>query len=289
MLAGTIAAIQALQNVGRTAFYENPTGSTSDGSTVYGYPAYAPLPSGLPAHSITCVVEGSTPAAIATAIYMNRGIGPYTNGTTSYTVTDPYTGNTMVMRFYVPTDVTIYAGIEVHSIQGITNTMLAAIQAAAVSYLNSLQIGAAVTISGFSAAIMDVNPSLSNLTFELTSLTLGTSASAAFTASVHNGGTGYSVNNVLTVVQQGASGGTFTVTSVNPSTGAVTGLSPVATSGGTGYSPATNLATTVSPSGGTNCTVDLTQVAPTGTSDVAMSYFYDVAEGTGASVAIASV
>ncbi|HXS93028.1 MAG TPA: DUF3383 family protein [Candidatus Limnocylindrales bacterium] len=56
-----------------------------------------------------------------------------------------------------------------------------------------------------------------------------------------SGGTGYTVGDILTVVQSGASAGQFKVTTIGGG-GVVTGISRVA--GGTGYSVATNLATT---------------------------------------------
>jgi len=75
------------------------------------------------------------------------------------------------------------------------------------------------------------------------------------TVTLGAGGTGYTVNDVLTVVQSGASGGTVTVTSVNA--GVITGIS--LTTGGTGYSIADGLAVT----GGTgaNATINITAIA----------------------------
>ena len=71
--------------------------------------------------------------------------------------------------------------------------------------------------------------------------------------SIGNGGSGYSVNDVLTVVQSGGSGCTVTVTSV--AAGVVDGVS--LTTGGTGYEVANNLATTVAPAGGTGCLINI--------------------------------
>lgn len=79
-------------------------------------------------------------------------------------------------------------------------------------------------------------------------------------ATVNAGGSGYSVGNVLTV--SGGTGGTFVVTSVGAS-GAVTGVSK--TAGGTGYSNSNAAATTVSPAGGTGCTLKTTVEFATGT------------------------
>jgi hypothetical protein len=75
--------------------------------------------------------------------------------------------------------------------------------------------------------------------------------------SVGAGGSGYSVNDVLTVAD--GTGGTLTVTSV--ASGAVTGVT--ITTAGTGYSPSANYntpgprATSVAPPGGTGCTINI--------------------------------
>jgi len=68
-------------------------------------------------------------------------------------------------------------------------------------------------------------------------------------ATVLAGGTGYSVNDVLTVAT--GTGGTFRVTAVDE--GVVTGIE--LTAAGTGYSSVNGAATTVAPEGGTGCTL----------------------------------
>ncbi len=142
-LAGTIADLSALLGVTRLNVLENPTNSTDS----YGNPP----------HSLTCVVEGGTQLGIATTIYNNRGIGCLTNGkvsgspisqTVDVTVTDPNTGNTMVMEFInPPAYVPIFVILNVHLLPGGTSATLAAIQTAVTNYLNSLQIGEAVIFS----------------------------------------------------------------------------------------------------------------------------------------------
>lgn len=74
------------------------------------------------------------------------------------------------------------------------------------------------------------------------------------------GGSGYTVNDVLTLQQNLSSTGTTGTVLVNAvdASGAVTGITVAA---GTGYSVATNLPVTGS---GTGATVDITQVSPTG-------------------------
>ena len=183
-LFGTIAGILAVPGVTNLAPYENPTGSVSDGATVYGYPAGSPLPAGLPAHSITMVVAGGADLAVATAIYDNRGIGCYTNGTTAVVVTDPDTGYMMTMRFYRPSLLPIYVTIQAHTPAGVGSSTLAAIQTAVVNYLNTLNIGQTVGYSALQAVAMSVNANLSQPGFLIESLTLGTSPSPVGTSDI---------------------------------------------------------------------------------------------------------
>ena len=74
-------------------------------------------------------------------------------------------------------------------------------------------------------------------------------------------GTGYGVGNMLTLAG-GDEKGTCTVSSIVSGTGAVTGV--VVTTNGTGYAIANAVTTTVSPAGGSGCTIDITAVDGTG-------------------------
>lgn len=126
-----------------------------------------------------------------------------------------------------------------------------------------------------------------NVNDVLTITQTGASGGTATVTAIDNGsissvsvdvaGTGYAVGDVLTVVQSGASGGTLTVTSINVATG-VTGVS--ITTAGADYNTATGLATTVSPSGATGCTITITGIDNGAVSTVSL-----VNVGTGYSVA----
>ena len=70
---------------------------------------------------------------------------------------------------------------------------------------------------------------------------------------ISDGGSGYSVDDVLAVVQTGGANGTATVTSVDE--GIVDGIS--LTTGGTGYGVEGGLETTVSPNVGVGCRVNI--------------------------------
>jgi uncharacterized phage protein gp47/JayE len=190
LLAGTQAAIAATTGVTRYNILENPTGSTDS--------------FGNPAHSITCVVEGGTNAAVAQAIYNNRGIGCLTNGTTAVTVTDAFTGTTMSISFDRPTYVPIYVSLSVHGLTGYTSATTTAIQTAIVNYLNSLQIGQSVVLSELYGAALSVRPNPDQPMFSIRALTLGTAASPTGTADLAltfgQVAQGVTANVVLTLV-----------------------------------------------------------------------------------------
>jgi hypothetical protein len=90
----------------------------------------------------------------------------------------------------------------------------------------------------------------------------GTWTQAILSAVIANGGTGYTVGDVLTIVQPDASGGTVVVSTVDdPLTGVITGLEDVAAAGvGTGYSAANGLAVTGGT--GTGATINVTGIVP---------------------------
>ena len=77
------------------------------------------------------------------------------------------------------------------------------------------------------------------------------------TIAISAGGLGYSVDDVLTLVQEGGIGGTATVLSIDEG-GAV--LEVEITDIGEGYTPENGLATTVIPEVGTGCLIDLTEI-----------------------------
>lgn len=83
----------------------------------------------------------------------------------------------------------------------------------------------------------------------------GVGAIKAIGAAPTAGGTGYSVNNVLTLTG-GAAAATAKVTAV--AAGVVTAVELVTR--GTGYTPGSGKATTVAPAGGTGCTLEILSV-----------------------------
>ena len=158
LLDGTVAGIASIANVSRQKVYENDTNILDV--------------NGLPAHSITCVVEGGTDLDIAQQIYSRKGIGCYTNGTTSVALTDAYDIPTMI-RFYRPSYVDIDVTINVKKFVGYTADNTAQIKQSVADYLNSLRIGDDLAVSSLWYAALSVNPNISNPIFSITTLTAG--------------------------------------------------------------------------------------------------------------------
>lgn len=280
-IAATVAVVLAVSGVTRVApgyptpggpgtSIENPTGATDS-------------PWGNPAHSITMVVEGGLPLAVATAIYNKKTIGCFTNGTTSVVVTDPVTGYETTISYYQPSYVQPYIGMYVHGLSGFTSATLTAIQTALVNYLSSLAIGEGITYSALYGAALAVTPNLSQPEFSIKSVTLGTTATGLFTVIPDAAGSGYHVGDVLAVA--GGTSGTVTVSSIN-GTGGITGIQPQATTAGTGYALATGAA--VTGGYGSSATVSITAVQPTAVSDLTL-LFYQAAQGVVANITVAAV
>jgi uncharacterized phage protein gp47/JayE len=170
MLAGTLAAIAALDNVTRYAIYENPTNSTSVSDPDVPF-------EGAPEHSITCVVEGGAIQDIAKAIYYNRGLGCYTNGDIETTIDDTEYGTSTIIRFYRPVEVPVYIKIELHQLTGYLMDTDDDIKEAIAEYINNLGIGDTLAISSVNYAALSIMVDQLRPTFSIYSISLGESPS----------------------------------------------------------------------------------------------------------------
>ena len=168
MLDGTKGAIAALKNVSRYAVYENDTNvsSVTDDN-----------PYGLPAHSVTCVVEGGTDEDVAEAIFLHKGIGCYTNGDVEVQYTDQNDYINRV-RFFRPVYKDIFVKVVLKKYTGYISTMTVKIREAVYNYLAALTIGSDVSASVLSNIITDCNPSLTKPIFGIKELKLGLSKSS---------------------------------------------------------------------------------------------------------------
>ncbi|MDQ7094226.1 baseplate J/gp47 family protein [Desulfosporosinus sp. PR] len=156
VLEGTKGAIAALPGVTRFKVYENDTS--------------APDSNGLPAHSITVLVEGGSDADIAKTIYNKKGPGCLANGTTVVNITDQY-GQVMPIGFYRPTYVDVDVVINVKQLTGYTSAMTTAIQAAIAAFLNGMAMGATdIPVNNFFGSALSAQDIL-NPTYSVTSIT----------------------------------------------------------------------------------------------------------------------
>lgn len=115
VLEGTSGAVANIAGVTRLATYENDTNATDS--------------NGIPAHSISLVVEGGDAAAIAQAIADKKTPGTGTYGATSQTVTDVY-GRPLTIRFYRPTYQALTVAVTLKALAGYSTTTGAAVQQA---------------------------------------------------------------------------------------------------------------------------------------------------------------
>ena len=184
MLEGTRAAIASIDNVNRLAVYENDTNSAS---------VTLDNPYGLPAHSITCVVEGGDIDDIATQILYHKGIGCYTNGTTSTTIVDSG-GYSNTIRFYRPTYKDLQINITLIPYTGYVSTMATEVQEAIYEYISKLEVAADVSISVLTSIAIGINADIAHPNFGVSSVTVGDVGGTAYA-------TDYSVdyNEIATV------------------------------------------------------------------------------------------
>jgi uncharacterized phage protein gp47/JayE len=166
VMDGIVGAVAGVAGVTRYAAIENDTGATDA--------------NGIPAHSISMIIEGGDSLVVAKAIAAKKPPGTPTFGTTSETVIDTY-GNVIPINFYRPTEMPIGAAITVKALPGYNSDIGAQIVAAVAAYINALKIGDDVILTRLYLPA-NLSGSASSLTFEITSLeiaaTPGTPAAA---------------------------------------------------------------------------------------------------------------
>lgn len=137
VLSSIVSSVANIAGVVAWKAYENDTGTTDT--------------DGIPAHSISLVVDGGDPLAIAQAIARHKTPGTGTYGTTSEVVSDGY-GPSVTINFYRPSQVEMTVQVALSALPGYVSTTGDAIVAALSSYISSLPIGADVLRSKLFAA-----------------------------------------------------------------------------------------------------------------------------------------
>lgn len=174
LLEGTIAGIVSVEGVTRQRVYENDTNDNSETEE---------NPYGLPAHSITAVVEGGSDADIAEQIYIRKGVGCLTNGTTEVQVINKYDITTPI-RFYRPSYVDVDITVNIKKYAGYTDNVVDSIKNNILNYLNRLNIGDNLPTSLLWNSVLIANPDLTSPIFSIVSLTAGKHSSSQGTADI---------------------------------------------------------------------------------------------------------
>lgn len=128
----TVGLVASVTGVTRYRGYENDTNSTDS--------------NGIPAHTISLVVQGGDDTAIAQAIWDKKTPGTGTYGTTSEIIYDEF-GTPDTIRFYRPTNATVGVNIEIEALTGYVSTTEDLIKEQVSAYINSLRIGDDVYLS----------------------------------------------------------------------------------------------------------------------------------------------
>ncbi|SVZ59984.1 putative bacteriophage protein [Klebsiella pneumoniae] len=187
--AAVDGAIANVEGVTRHKLFENDT-ETTDAN-------------GLPAHSISAIVEGGDATEIANTIRSTKGQGVSTYGTTAVIVTDKY-GNPYTIRFSRPVDVPIYVSITIQALTGYSSEVGDEMKAAVAAYINSLAIGDSVLLSRvYSPANLGVVSGGNARYYDIMELLIGRTAEGVAAANVvfaYDESASCSVDNIALVV-----------------------------------------------------------------------------------------
>ncbi|NFC86242.1 hypothetical protein EXN13_00715 [Clostridium botulinum] len=154
ILEGTRGAVAQVNKVRRSRVYENDTNQTDE--------------LGLPPHSVTAVVEGGKDEEIAEAIRIHKGIGCYTNGDISIKIKGI---EGPPIRFFRPTYIDIEVTINIKPLSGYTTETTESIKKNLQTYLNSMEIGANLSLSSLWGSALQAMPNLMDPMFSITGIT----------------------------------------------------------------------------------------------------------------------
>lgn len=138
---------------------------------------------GVPPHSIAVVVEGGDAQGIAKAIFLKKGEGVGTYGSTSGTYNDSF-GIKNTVNFTRPIQKRIYATVKIKASPTYLNVVGEEIKQRIANYVNALSIGKDVVITRVLAEAIMGDGGVVDTSYQLESIKLGTSASNQTTATI---------------------------------------------------------------------------------------------------------
>lgn len=159
-----------ISGVTRHKLYENDTGSVDA--------------NGLPAHSLSAIVDGGDATTIAQTLRGKKGQGVATFGKTTVQVPDKY-GNPHNISFSRPVDIPIHVAITIKVFTGYTSQIGEEIKTQVAAYINSLKIGDSVLLSRiYSPANLGVVSGGDSRYYDIIELLIGKSAGSEAAANV---------------------------------------------------------------------------------------------------------
>lgn len=143
----------------------------------------APSPEGVPGHTIAMIVDGGEVDEIGKTIFLKKGEGVGTYGTTETTYIDTY-GFPNVIKFSRPTIVNVYVTLTITPSSTYLSTAADEIKARIADYINSLAIGEDVNIARvLASAVKDCETGMDDR-FEVSAIVMGESSGGQTVASV---------------------------------------------------------------------------------------------------------
>ena len=160
IMYGIEVGILALPGVSNVKGYENDTDVKDT--------------NGIPANSISMIVEGGDAKEIATVIANKKSMGVPTYGTTTETVTDS-SGNQRVINFFRPKETNIYVKLTLKALANYTTTIGQSAAQGIADYLATQDIGSMLYVTRLykAATLADAD---GGLTYDILNIEIGRSA-----------------------------------------------------------------------------------------------------------------
>lgn len=142
-----------------------------------------PTPDGIPGHTIAMIVDGGDVDEIGKTIFLKKGEGVGTYGTTNTTYIDSF-GFPNVIRFSRPTIVNVYVTLTITPSSTYISTVADEIKQRIADYINGLAIGESVNIARvLSNAVKDCTTGVDDR-FDVTAIVMGEASGSQTAASI---------------------------------------------------------------------------------------------------------